>query len=192
MSVIEETRVPLNVGGEEPLPSAGAERVMIDFEMQDQCHSNWCWAAVAASVAAYYGHPIAQCQVANLELQRDDCCDFECGAPDVDVDVTSVFASPLNRVGCFRRLSRFKQATPAEVREELAAGRPICARTIWPGGGAHFLTIVGCWFDSGDTPMVAADDPFWGRSEYSYDRFTKHYQLLGGRWNDTYYTKRPG
>ena len=40
--------------------------------------------------------------------------------------------------------------------------------------------------------MLALDDPFWGRSEYSYDRFSKHYQLLGGHWNDTYYTRSPG
>lgn len=166
---------------------------MLEFEMETQCHSNWCWAAVASSVAAYYDREgnIRQCEIANLELERDDCCDHQCGAMDVDFNVTNVFASPLNRVGCFQRLARFKQATPSQVLDELEARRPVCVRTLWPDGGAHFLAIVGCWSDAEGTPMLTVDDPFWGRSEYSYDRFSDHYQLLGGKWNDTYYTRSP-
>jgi Papain-like cysteine protease AvrRpt2 len=192
MSVIETTRRPLELSGMGTVPSSSAHRSMIEFAMEPQCHSNWCWAAVAASVAAYYdqGTYRRQCKIANEELQRTDCCDWPCGA-DVAFDVTNVFASPLNRVGCFRRLARFKRATPAQVLEELAAGRPVCVRTVWPEGGAHFLTIVGCWCDADGTPMLALDDPFWGRSEYGHEQFSKHYQLLGGKWNDTYYTKQP-
>jgi hypothetical protein len=192
MSVIDITRRPLDLSYASKVPPRIQE--MLAFLMEPQCHSNWCWAAVAASVAAYYdeGTYLRQCEIANLELERADCCEAQCGAPDVDVNVTNVFASPLNRVRCFRQLERFKQATVAEVREELLAGRPLCVRTVWPDGGAHFLAIVGCWSDSDGTAMLALDDPFWGRSEYSFDRFSKHYQLLGGKWNDTYYTRRPG
>jgi hypothetical protein len=194
MSVIETTRRPLQVRGAGTVPSSSSQpRVMIRFRMEPQCHSNWCWAAVAASVAKYYdrGTYREQCEIANLELERDDCCDFACGADQVDFNVTNVFASPLNRVRCFAKLARFQQATPSEVRQELDAERPVCARTVWPDGGAHFVAIVGCWSDGDGTAMLAVDDPFWGRSEYSYDRFVNHYQLLDGKWNDTYYTKSP-
>lgn len=194
MSVIDTTRRPLELSGMETEASRIEDRTMTGFEMEPQCHSNWCWAAVAASVAAYYdqGTYMRQCEIADLELKRKDCCQSRCGAALLDFNVTNVFASPLNRVDCFRRLARFKKATPSEVRQELEAGKPICVRTVWPEGGAHFLTIVGCWYDPEGTPMLALDDPFWGRSEYSYDRFSKHYQLLGGKWNDTYYTRSPG
>ena len=165
---------------------------MIRFRMEPQGHSNWCWAAVAASVAKYYdrGTDREQCEIANLELEREDCCNPS-SANQVDLNIPNVFASPLNRVGCFARLARFQQAMPSEVREELEAGRPVCVRTVWPDGGAHFVAIVGCWSDGEGTPMLAVDDPFWGRSEYSYDHFSRNYQLLGGKWNDTYYTKSP-
>lgn len=191
MSVIDTTRRPLDLSGAGAVPSSGQHRTMIEFQMETQCHSNWCWAAVAASIAAYYnkGTYKRQCEIADLELERGDCCDSPCGTAHVDFNVTNVFASPLNRVGCFRRLARFKQATPSEVCDELEARRPLCVRTVWPDGGAHFLAIIGCWSDTDGTTMLALDDPFWGRSEYSYEQFSKHYQLLGGKWNDTYYTR---
>lgn len=193
MSVIDTTRRPLDLSAAGTASSSSPHRAMLDFDMEPQCHSNWCWAAVAASVAAYYdqGTYKPQCAIADLELERADCCEPPCGAAHIDVNVTNVFASPLNRVDCFQRLSRFQQAQPSEVREELEAGRPIGVRTVWPEGGAHFLAIIGCWSDTDGAPMLALDDPFWGRSEYSYERFCNHYQLLGGKWNDTYYTKRP-
>ena len=40
----------------------------------------WCWAAVSASVAAYYGTPgpsgvpWTQCEIAGADLNRPDCC----------------------------------------------------------------------------------------------------------------------
>lgn len=194
MSVIEKTRRPLQLRGSGTAASRGSEtRLPKKFVMEPQLHINWCWAAVAASVAAYYkeGPHLSQCQIANLELESSDCCERIGGSINVDCNVPNVFASPLNRVGCFAKLARFKQASFEEVRQELQAGRPICVRTVWLDGGAHFVAIVGCWSDDKGTPMLAVDDPFWGRSEYSYDRFSEHYQLLGGKWNDTYYTKSP-
>lgn len=191
MSVIDKTRRYLDLSGKGTALSPSEGRATIKFQMEKQCHSNWCWAAVAASVAAHYGLGlgISQCEIAKLDLSRSDCCDYDCDAKGVECNVANVFASPLNRVGCFDRLARFKQATFPEVFKELAADRPICVRTVWPNGGAHFLAIIGCWSDTDGTTMLALDDPFWGRSEYSYEQFSKHYQLLGGKWNDTYYTR---
>jgi Papain-like cysteine protease AvrRpt2 len=194
-SSIDTTRQPLNRRAEGALPSAGAQPSTIRFEMQRQCHSNWCWAAVAASVAAFYRRDgkIKQCDIANLELNRSDCCDHPCDANDVDFNVTNVFASPLNRVRCFERLARQRRATPTEVQEELAAARPLCVRTVWRDGGAHFLAIVGFRPDAVDEEqgVLSLDDPFWGPSEYTYARFSENYQLAGGKWTDTYFTKSP-
>ena len=48
----------------------------LDFDMQDQEQSKWCWAAVGASVALYYEPQASwtQCRVANEQLERNDCC----------------------------------------------------------------------------------------------------------------------
>lgn len=192
-SVIDATRTALDLSSEVAAPWKGGQRVKIELAMQAQCHSNWCWAAVAASVARYYdpNDTVRQCEIANLELQRVDCCLYPCDAKGVDFNVTNVFASPLRRVGCLRYLARFQRAEPSRILEELKAGRPVCVRTVWRDGGAHFLAIVGYWTDPDDTTILTLDDPFWGRSEYDYDQFAEHYQLLGGTWNDTYYTRSP-
>jgi hypothetical protein len=191
MPIMEETSTPLDLSGEGAAPYQILEKVVIPFEMGRQVYSNWCWAAVAASVAACYGKTYRQCAIANVELGRRDCCEPPRNAAHVDFDVANVFGSPLNRVGCLREITRFEQAIPLQVVEELKTRRPICVRMVWPDGGAHFLTITGYWFDQTGILMLTLDDPFWGPSEFSYDRFSKQYQLLDGTWNDTYYTKAP-
>jgi hypothetical protein len=48
----------------------------LSFDMQMQTQSNWCWAATATSVSRFYWFlsTWTQCQVANAELERSDCC----------------------------------------------------------------------------------------------------------------------
>lgn len=192
MSVIETTRRPLKLGGADKQHAPKGSAATVALEMETQCHSNWCWAAVAVSVAAHYGSGgVRQCDIANLELKRKDCCRHPCNAKHVDFNVASMLASPLNRLRCLDRLARNERAKPAEVRAELAAGRPLCVRTVWRDGGAHFVAIVGYRPDTTDDGVLVVDDPFWGPGEYSYARFAEHYQLLGGRWTDTYYTRAP-
>ena len=191
MSVIEMTRRPLQLSAKETLPRWSGRPARIEFKMQKQCHSNWCWAAVAASIAAYYGSNVKQCDIANVELHRDDCCNHPCDAANIVFNVTNVLASSLNRLSCFEQCSRFTRADPDRIDEELAVGQPLCARMVWRDGGGHFVVIVGSWSDVGGMRMLALEDPFWGPSECSYPGFADHYQLLGGRWIDTYYTKAP-
>ena len=191
MSVIEMTRRPLQLSAKETLPRWSGRPARIEFKMQKQCHSNWCWAAVAASIAAYYGGNVKQCDIANVELHRDDCCNHPCDAANIVFNVTNVLASSLNRLNWFEQCSRFTRADPDRIDEKLAAGQPLCARMVWRDGGGHFVVIVGSWSDVGGMRMLALEDPFWGPSECSYPGFADHYQLLGGRWIDTYYTKAP-
>jgi hypothetical protein len=194
MSLIEGSRRPLDLRGQPaPTDAAEEEAASIDFTVQQQCHSNWCWAAVAASVVEYYdpASGTAQCEVANRDLRREDCCAAECGDGNVDFNVTNVLASPLNRFHCFERLKRMRRAAPDEVLTEMTAGRPLCVRSVWAGGGAHFLVVVGYRRRGENDPVLSLADPYWGYSEYTYSRFSKHYQLTGGEWTDTYFTRAP-
>jgi hypothetical protein len=180
LSIIEATLVPVEAAGN---PRGAA----IDFEMQRQCHTNWCWAAAAASVASYYdpGTTWRQCTVANAELQRSDCCAWPCNVGCVPFNVTNTLASPLNRVGHFEAL-RFRPSTRAEVVAQLESKRPLLARTAWMGGGAHFVAIVG-YIPVED--KVAVRDPFFESSEYEFDRFCNAYSSNVGRWTHSFYTK---
>src|SRR5260370_26671301 len=50
-------------------------KIMMSFSVQRQLQSNWCWAAVAASIADYYDPNTTetQCTIANRCLKRTDC-----------------------------------------------------------------------------------------------------------------------
>src|ERR1700719_1931391 len=81
ISVIERTRTPLRpmaraaARAKRAAPTKGQSH-RLDFCIQHQRHSNWCWAAVATSVALFYqpAGKWTQCVVANSALGRKDCC----------------------------------------------------------------------------------------------------------------------
>jgi len=67
----EERRSTAPPGG-----AAAPAAADLSFVMEPQAQDNWCWAAVAVSVAAFYSPatPWTQCALADAALQRDDCC----------------------------------------------------------------------------------------------------------------------
>ena len=155
----------------------------LDFHMQYQQQTNWCWAAVATSVAHFYDPASSwtQCAVANGELGRDDCCGAGASGP---CNVYGYLDTSLDRTG---KLDHWSPGTVtlAQSQAETDGGRPLGVRTAWSGGGAHFLCIVGYQIiDS----MLAVDDPFFGKSDVDYATFTGSYQG-SGKWTDTYYTR---
>jgi hypothetical protein len=203
-SVIDLTRIPLDATRPlalSPWVASPRETTRVDLDMQVQCLSSWCWAAVAASISEFYAkHPVfAQCDIANLELGRKDCCTVKCGNANVDpeINTTSTLGSALFRVGCLAAEIP-GEATRDQVLEQLEAGRPICVRTVWStedpsfiddNAGAHFVVIVG--FDVESDILSIADSLFGPTPEISFEQFRTHYQTGGGTWRKTYYTSPP-
>lgn len=160
------------------------------FVMQSQCHLNWCWAAVSSSISHFYdsNSQNSQCVIANIELARSDCCDFPCNQGGLEFDVPRTLASPLGWVGCLRSWDPNGSASRSTLQKELNAGRPVCARIKWLGGGAHFVVIVQ--FDA-ESDKVIVKDSSWDRREISYDQLRTNYGDDQGKWTDTFYTKSP-
>lgn len=209
-SIIEATRLPLRLdGGGAISPAAlrAAPRLVdiarivvdwrrlvaeilrifrwhrLDFSMQHQQQTNWCWAAVSTSVALFYDPASSwtQCAVANGELGRNDCCGTGASGP---CNVYGFLGSSLTRVGHFDH-STGSSSTFATVRTEINAGRPLGVRTAWSGGGAHFLCIIGYRvFEE----MLAVDDPWYGKSDVDYATFGSSYQGSGS-WTHSYFTQ---
>ena len=153
------------------------------FDMQPQEEANWCWAAVATSVSHFYdaGSTWRQCDVANAQLGRNDCC---AGAALAACDVYGFVDDALRRVGHFGRVTA-AAADFAAGRKEVDAGRPLCLRVAWSGGGAHFLSLIGYLAD--DAGYVAVDDPIYGKSDLTYATLETAYQGSGA-WTHSYYT----
>ncbi|MBX9648357.1 MAG: hypothetical protein K2X57_15040 [Xanthobacteraceae bacterium] len=176
------------------LPSVtGRQWHALRFDMEQQEKSNWCWAAVAASVAHFFrpADPVKQCSIANGELRRSDCC-ANCDGADDPCNVPGYMMSSLYRVGHFRKWLARQAPGPGQIEKEFHRGYPLCARVVWNGGGSHYLTIVG-YAKPADSPSdcmtgVAVADPWFGLSDIDYADFPKRY-AIGGICTDSYYTR---
>jgi hypothetical protein len=163
---------------------------LLDFTMQPQQQTNWCWAAVAASVDAYFDAvgTKSQCEIATLELRGGDCC---ANGNASSCNVYHTLFSSLNRVGHMGNWTSKKVAPLADIHTEIDAVdmRPVCFRTASVGGGAHFVAVIG-YLPGSETvtvsELVAVEDSWWGSSDVPYSEFVTDYRT--GRCTDTYYT----
>jgi hypothetical protein len=157
----------------------------LNFTMQHQEQSNWCWAATSTSVSHYYdaGSAWTQCSVAGAQTGRNDCCGA--GASGA-CNIYGYLDQALTTVGCFDHMVS-GTSTYATVDAEIAAGRPVGIRVAWAGGGAHFLAIIGTR-DLAPT-YVAVDDPIYGKSDHTWDDLRTSYQGDGDTWTHTYFTQ---
>ena len=184
-SIIERTRVSLGSSARRAVAAKGQSR-SLDFRMQHQLHSNWCWSAVATSVARFYDSKSkwTQCSVANKTLGMRSCCgkgvSRECNA-------IGHLQNTLKLVGHGVRPSYVKGKIPfSRARREIDAGRPIGVRTQWRGSEiGHVLAIVG--YHSG-LEMLTVADPTYGKSYVHYPVFSRDYRG-SGKWTRSYYTK---
>ncbi len=157
----------------------------LPFSMQTQQQTQWCWAAVSASVARYYtpSDPVTQCALVNAELGQTTCCAAG-GTPACNQPwylntalafvghLTTWFAGVLALPGC-----------EAEVCQ---SARPVGVRIGWSGGGGHFVIIGGV--DSPSPGLLTVYDPWFGTSFISYADLQTSYQGTG-QWTHTYITQ---
>ena len=156
--------------------------IRLGFNMEAQQQTNWCWAAVSKSVAAYYDPATTwtQCAIADGEMGQTTCCT---NGSSSACNQYGFLDTSLARVGHFDRRVN-SAASFADMLGEMRAGRPVGARTQWSGGGAHFVCIIGTL--AGE--MYAVDDPISGKSDVTDAAFRTMY-LNSGSWTHTYYTR---
>ncbi len=159
----------------------------IPFSLQHQQQTQWCWAAVSVSVSHYYvpWSTWTQCEMVNQELGQTTCCvngsTSQCNQPNV-------LSSPLQRVGAFDRMTS-SDAGMNDIAGEIDAGRPLCWRIGWSGGGGHFAVIEG--YRRLPAEWVAVDDPWYGASDLPLSTLTTGGYQGTGDWTHTYFTRRP-
>jgi len=151
----------------------------IQMQHTDATHDQWCWAAVAASVADFKDHAAhKQCDVASLVLNIPDCCGS--GSCNVPAELNEA----LSAVHHFN-YSSAQSSDFGEVRDQIDLDRPLGVRIGWSGGGVgHFVTVSG--YDE-TTQWVVVDDPLYGRSSLPHAEFRNSYKNLGS-WTDSYFT----
>jgi hypothetical protein len=157
----------------------------LGFNMQPQLASNWCWAATSNSVSHFYwfASTWTQCKIVNAELGRTDACNSPTPA---GANVPWYLDKALARTNNFVSITA-GQASFAQIRAEIDAGRPMGARIGWNGGGGHFMVIYGysVWLGQ---EYVDIDDPIYGKSHITLNDFSTNYQG-SGTWTHYYITK---
>jgi lysozyme family protein len=160
-----------------------AEVYVLEFTMQAQQQTNWCWAAVSTSVSHFYDANSAwtQCKVADTQLGRTDCCG---GGASGACNVYGYLDQGLVEVGHFDHLQN--GATTFEVlQNEIIASRPLGIRVAWLGGGAHFVAAIG----AEEEDLVLVGDPGSGtNSLVDYATLLTSYSG-SGTWTHSYFTK---
>lgn len=159
----------------------------INFVMQHQEQTMWCWAASTVSVAKYYNSaaPWSQCTLVNAEFNRNDAC---VAAGQVSPCNQGNWPDhPLQTVGHFNQ--RLDNAlTSLQIGAEIAKSAPVALNVSWRGGGGHILALRGRSLVNG-VEHVSVGDPWYGDSDWTYDAFRNNYQGTG-TWNVSYTTKR--
>lgn len=175
----KKIQMPLLVAGLEP---SGTGPLL---EVQQQCHSLWCWAAVVAAVAGYsptvrakagqiateYGRmPPAQCDVAFVELKkfisgvtRDSCCGLPCHSDGTSpINAMSDLGTALNKIGALASKPVPSYIEIQKIIEEFDADRPVCARVkLSNTGQGHFMALVGYQKGPAST-FILGSDPISG------------------------------
>lgn len=163
-------------------------RVDLNFTMQEQGPSNWCWSAVSVSTDGYYNPPTqwTQCRLANDLLGQTGCC---ANGHSTACDQQFYLEVALGHVG--HRGAVFENPpSDAALFAELDAGRPVGVRIEWNGfGTGHFVMVTGYDNDDPANVMVDIDDPADGEHvRIARNQFPSSYRTVGGVWTHTYLT----
>jgi hypothetical protein len=166
-----------------PIAIVGGKHLTVTMQTQDQ--TNWCWAAVAASIADYYGSNVkTQCQIVTDMLPgaaTARCCtdgsSAQCNKP-------YQLLKSLGDVGHLAATgSEPKPLKPEIVQSEIGAGRPVGIQIFWRDtGGRHFIAVTGYAESS-----VDVRDPFYGPTTTPYLKLRDDY-LGRGTWTRSYRT----
>ena len=167
--------------------------VEVPFMMENQCQTQWCWAAVAASVARYYrpASAITQSELVNRELKRTDC---SCAVADGRCNEPSYLAPSLDRAGGHLKAWLVgTRATEAELIREIDELRPVCIRVARSDREGHFVVVVGYLpgtdgDDDGLLLKVEDPDQDIGTVPFSYRGLSRNHPR--GPWTDTLFTRR--
>lgn len=158
---------------------------ILNFNMELQTQSNWCWAATSKSVSHFYAkllNPWTQCKIASAELGQT-CCTSPVPGP---CNVPWYLDRALSRTQNF--VSFGGQMSWSDVKAQVDQGLVVGTRIGWNGGGGHFMVIYGV-SKILNTEYFHIDDPIYGKSILTVSQFSTNYQGSGS-WTHSYLTKK--
>ena len=158
---------------------------VLDFVIQRQKLSKWCWAAIAASLGNYYRTSYLQQHEVASRMLKFDCSRFhESTSVATHCNQCAMIDEALRISGCYSHWSPGRP-TFDRIQSEIDVGQPICLRLEWYKGGFHYLVLIGYYNETGE---IYVDDPLHGSSVQVFENFPSSYRGTGGIWRETFWT----
>jgi hypothetical protein len=171
----------------------------INFKIEKQEHSDWCWAAVASSVDRYFNpkSPWCQCRLASRMAKLEKLKVRTCGNCKTRRPTAEACNQPWYLQKALKIVGRLKgQPLPgplsfSKIRKTLEAGKPVCVMVLWgKGPEAHFVVISGCVKGAHGERWLDIEDPDMGSATWLFEEFRSNYQYYKGRWNFTFMVEK--
>lgn len=159
----------------------------LNFTIENQRLGNWCWAAIASSVATFYGRRAAwtQCKIASSCLGMACCNNPVPGA----CDDTHYLDRALTLVGHLATTAPVMGSGPpsiAVLQNEINVSRPLCAHIDWGNGAdGHFVALSG--YDPVNSEVRVEDPDGATQTWMAFSKVCSSYPG-GGTWSYTYWT----
>jgi hypothetical protein len=167
------------------------------FPMEHQQQNDWCWNAVAVSMAHYFA-PDSKLTQDELAAQLLHIPLKQAATPLADQpDWLQSALAHLDLLGAFIP----RQLSFSEIQQQLVQKLPVCAHIVWnEGGGSHYVVISGYHVPPSGGPQLYVSDPLLqpgNVSTFSFDWFcydysTGHDTSGEGTWVDTCLVKQKG
>lgn len=144
--------------GHEGVPGEHPLTQKLPYDQQSQQQTQWCWAAVTSSMAAYYegaaDPQYTQCKLANWAFGQDNCCVAGSSAP---------CNNPYRTHEALSHVNHLDDTLPGsisyeQVIAEICAKRPVCVAIGWDGGGGHAVVLSG-YESKGGNERLWVEDP---------------------------------
>lgn len=164
----------------------------MSYPLDTQLQTYWCWAAVAASVRAYFdpARAVSQCQVATQTLNKFEGSAYDCCQDPGPCNIPYYLDLALTTLGHLNVVHPFPLSWN-DVRFFIKRNDPVCA-LLKSAASGHYVVISNCSRTPSGTEYLFVNDPddqFLGAVQVRYDTFLWDYQDSGYEWTGTFLVK---
>jgi Papain-like cysteine protease AvrRpt2 len=169
-----------------PCQPTDTESLAVPLHAQET--SMWCWASSGQMVMNYLGGSVVQCDEADKEFGKTDCCN----SPTPGGCVQGGWPQP-DKYGFTADTTADTALTWDQVRDQIfCKKKPFAFSWHWPGGGGHMMVAMG-YTMIGGVNYVEVNNP-WPPNVGDHYTHTYDDYVSGSdhtHWNDYYnFTKK--
>jgi hypothetical protein len=125
------------------LAAAGAHAsTSLSLPWYQQSQSNWCAIASAEMLLGFYGSSVPQCEMANYDFGRTDCCSNPSSSA-CNPSSGSFTGKPASHYGLGWTQYKDNTFSWSQFKSEIDAGRPVSIGWNWNSGGGHAMNVAG-------------------------------------------------